>query len=63
MIVKAAEETPAAVAAMVDCLQAELPPGVLQLVYGNPVEISETLSKSIDLKPSIPYVAPKASKE
>jgi predicted PurR-regulated permease PerM len=39
-------ETPAAVAAMVDCLQAELPPGTLQLVYGNPVEISETLIAS-----------------
>jgi acyl-CoA reductase-like NAD-dependent aldehyde dehydrogenase len=46
VIVKAAEETPAAVAAMVDCLQAELPPGALQLVYGNPVEISETLIAS-----------------
>ena len=46
VIVKAAEETPAAVAAMVDGLQAELPPGVLQLVYGNPVEISETLIAS-----------------
>jgi acyl-CoA reductase-like NAD-dependent aldehyde dehydrogenase len=46
VIVKAAEETPAAVAAMVDCLQADLPPGVLQLVYGNPVEISETLIDS-----------------
>lgn len=43
VIVKAAEETPAAVAAMVDCLQADLPPGTLQLVYGNPAEISETL--------------------
>lgn len=46
VIVKAAEETPAAVAAMVDCLQADLPPGALQLVYGNPVEISETLIAS-----------------
>ena len=46
VIVKAAEETPAAVAAMVDCLQADLPPGVLQLVYGNPVEISATLIAS-----------------
>lgn len=46
VIVKAAEETPAAVAAMVDCLQTDLPPGVLQLVYGNPVEISETLIAS-----------------
>lgn len=46
VIVKAAEETPAAVAAMIDCLQPELPPGALQLVYGNPVEISETLIAS-----------------
>jgi acyl-CoA reductase-like NAD-dependent aldehyde dehydrogenase len=46
VVVKAAEETPAAVAAMVDCLQADLPPGVLQLVYGNPVEISGTLIAS-----------------
>lgn len=46
VIVKAAEETPAAVAAMVDCLQADLPAGALQLVFGNPAEISETLIAS-----------------
>lgn len=46
VIVKAAEETPAAVAAMVDCLQVDLPPGALQLVFGNPAEISETMISS-----------------
>jgi acyl-CoA reductase-like NAD-dependent aldehyde dehydrogenase len=43
IILKAAEETPASVAAMVDCLNQELPPGVLQLVYGVPAEVSEAL--------------------
>ncbi len=41
MIVKAAEETPAAPAALVKAFQdAGLPPGVLNLVYGDPAEIS-----------------------
>jgi acyl-CoA reductase-like NAD-dependent aldehyde dehydrogenase len=39
VIVEAAEEVPAAVAVMVNCLQSDLPPGVLQLAYGNTVEI------------------------
>jgi len=43
IVVKGAEETPASVAAMVDCLNQELPPGVLQLVYGVPSEVSEAL--------------------
>lgn len=46
IIVKAAEETPASVAAMVDCLNQELPSGVLQLVYGVPSEVSEALIRS-----------------
>ncbi len=46
IIVKAAEETPASVAAMVDCLNQELPPGVLQLVYGVPSEVSAALITS-----------------
>ena len=46
VIVKAAEETPGAVAAMVDCLQLELPAGALQLLYGNPVDITATLIAS-----------------
>lgn len=46
IILKAAEETPASVAAMVDCLNQELPPGVLQLVYGVPHEVSQTLIQS-----------------
>ena len=41
MIVKAAEETPASPAALVKAFQdAGLPPGVLNLVYGDPAEIS-----------------------
>lgn len=44
MIVKASEETPAAVAALVDAFSdAGLPPGVLGLVYGDPAEISSYL--------------------
>ena len=44
MIVKAAEETPAGPAAFVKALgDAGVPAGVLQLVYGNPAEISEYL--------------------
>lgn len=46
IIVKGAEETPASVAAMVDCLNQELPAGVLQLVYGVPSEVSEILIQS-----------------
>lgn len=41
MLVKAAEETPAGPAAFVKAFaDAGVPPGVLQLVYGNPAEIS-----------------------
>jgi succinate-semialdehyde dehydrogenase / glutarate-semialdehyde dehydrogenase len=41
MIVKAPEETPAAPAELIRAFQdAGLPPGVLNLVYGNPAEIS-----------------------
>ncbi|HEY8050472.1 MAG TPA: NAD-dependent succinate-semialdehyde dehydrogenase, partial [Ramlibacter sp.] len=44
MIVKAPEETPAAPAALVKAFaDAGLPPGVLNLVYGTPSEISEYL--------------------
>lgn len=43
---KAAEETPASVAAMVDCFHEELPPGALQLLYGIPAEVSEQLIAS-----------------
>lgn len=46
IILKAAEETPASVAAMVDCLNQDLPPGVLQLVYGVPSEVSDVLVRS-----------------
>lgn len=46
IILKGAEETPASVAAMVDCLNQELPDGVLQLVYGNPPDVSQTLIES-----------------
>lgn len=46
IILKAAEETPASVAAMVECLNQELPTGVVQLVYGIPQHISETLIQS-----------------
>jgi acyl-CoA reductase-like NAD-dependent aldehyde dehydrogenase len=46
IILKAAEETPASVAAMVDCLNQELPSGVLQLVYGVPSEVSDALINS-----------------
>jgi len=44
MLVKAAEETPAAPAALVKAFaDAGLPPGVLGLVYGSPAEISSYL--------------------
>lgn len=46
IILKAAEETPASVAAMVACLAEELPEGVLQLVYGAPAEVSNALIES-----------------
>lgn len=46
IILKAAEETPASVAAMVECLNQELPEGVVQLVYGVPAEVSQTLIAS-----------------
>lgn len=46
IILKAAEETPASVAAMVDCLQEELPAGTLQLLFGVPAEISAQLIES-----------------
>jgi acyl-CoA reductase-like NAD-dependent aldehyde dehydrogenase len=46
IILKAAEETPASVAAMVACLAEELPAGVLQLVYGVPAEVSQALIAS-----------------
>lgn len=44
VLVKAAEETPAAPAALIRAFQdAGLPPGVINLVYGNPTEISNYL--------------------
>jgi succinate-semialdehyde dehydrogenase / glutarate-semialdehyde dehydrogenase len=44
MLVKAPEETPAAPAALVKAFaDAGIPPGVLQLVYGSPAEISNYL--------------------
>src|SRR5205823_11498321 len=44
ILVKAAEETPAAPAALIKAFaDAGLPPGVLGLVYGKPAEISEYL--------------------
>lgn len=46
IILKAAEETPASVAAMVDCFASDLPPGTLQLLYGIPADISEQLIAS-----------------
>ncbi|MDI1339899.1 NAD-dependent succinate-semialdehyde dehydrogenase [Polaromonas sp.] len=46
IVLKAAEETPASVAAMVDCLNQELPPGVVQLIYGVPGEVSQALIHS-----------------
>jgi len=46
IVLKAAEETPASVAAMVDCLNQELPLGVVQLLYGVPAEVSQALIAS-----------------
>jgi acyl-CoA reductase-like NAD-dependent aldehyde dehydrogenase len=46
IILKAAEETPASVAAMVECFREDLPEGALQLLFGVPAEISEQLIAS-----------------
>jgi acyl-CoA reductase-like NAD-dependent aldehyde dehydrogenase len=46
IILKGAEETPASVAAMVECFNAEVPAGTLQLLYGVPAEVSEQLIAS-----------------
>jgi len=44
VIIKPAEETPGAACQLVQCfIDAGLPPGVLQLVYGDPATISSTL--------------------
>lgn len=51
VVLKAAEETPAAVAAMVECfLSADLPAGALQLLYGSPAEISQRLLASAAIR-------------
>lgn len=46
IVLKAAEETPASVAAMVECLAQDLPAGALQLVYGVPADVSQALIAS-----------------
>lgn len=47
VILKAAEETPGTACALVRCFEdAGLPPGVLNLVFGDPAEISSTLIAS-----------------
>jgi acyl-CoA reductase-like NAD-dependent aldehyde dehydrogenase len=46
VILKPAEETPASVAAMVDCLAQELPKGTLQMLCGDPAQISSRLIAS-----------------
>lgn len=46
IILKGAEETPAALAAFCEALAQELPEGVLQLVYGVPAQVSQTLIAS-----------------
>jgi len=46
IILKGAEETPASVAAMIECFNAEVPAGTLQLLYGVPAEVSEQLIAS-----------------
>jgi succinate-semialdehyde dehydrogenase / glutarate-semialdehyde dehydrogenase len=47
IILKAAEETPGAACALVQCFaDAGLPPGVLNLVFGNPSQISASLIAS-----------------
>ncbi len=50
IVLKGAEETPASVAAMVDCLQQELPPGTLQLVFGVPSEVSQRLISAPEIR-------------
>jgi len=51
VILKPAEETPMAVAALVDCLaQAGLPPGALQMLVGDAAEISETLIRAPQIR-------------
>ncbi len=50
IVLKAAEETPASVAAMVDCLHQELPPGALQLVFGVPSEVSRQLITAPEIR-------------
>ncbi|MGH6625110.1 MAG: NAD-dependent succinate-semialdehyde dehydrogenase [Burkholderiaceae bacterium] len=51
VILKPAEETPMAVAAMVDCLhQAGLPPGALQLLVGDAAQISESLIRAPQIR-------------
>lgn len=47
VVLKAAEETPASVAAMVACfLESDLPDGALQLVFGVPADVSRRLLAS-----------------
>ncbi|WP_328492725.1 NAD-dependent succinate-semialdehyde dehydrogenase [Streptomyces sp. NBC_00414] len=47
LVIKASEETPATAAALVRCyLDAGLPPGVLNLVFGEPAEVSAHLIAS-----------------
>lgn len=46
IVLKAAEETPASIAAMIDCFHEEMPEGALQLLFGVPTEISEQLIAS-----------------
>ncbi|RQR22895.1 NAD-dependent succinate-semialdehyde dehydrogenase [Burkholderia sp. Bp9143] len=51
IVIKAAEETPGAACAFVQCfIDAGLPPGVLNLVFGDPAEISTTLIASPVIK-------------
>lgn len=50
VIAKPAEETPAAPSLLADCLlDAGLPPGVLNLVFGDPAQISKRLIQSPDV--------------
>jgi succinate-semialdehyde dehydrogenase/glutarate-semialdehyde dehydrogenase len=47
IVLKAAEETPGAACALVQCfIDAGLPKGVLNLVFGNPAQVSATLVES-----------------
>jgi succinate-semialdehyde dehydrogenase/glutarate-semialdehyde dehydrogenase len=51
LVMKPAEETPATAMAIAECLvDAGLPKGVLNIVYGNPVTISQTLLESRDIR-------------